>query len=210
MKDKYFLLTPGRSKSHMIVTYLVRHGYHAIYLDPLTDRWYSREHHRVYDRERELVIHYHGKTFIPSNPKDYTVILNHRKDIFAQYCSHALSRATGCYTQYFGYDKDLRVEIDMKDAVENCRYLYDHFIDIERDILKDRPWRKIVKIDYEDIDDNYQSLFDLLPLPRKKHDQSHTELAEKSPYCVEKHILNYYKIREQFKIDFQAAHGIKL
>ena len=209
MKDKYFLLTPGRSKSHMIVTYLVRHGYHAVNLDP-TDRWHNSAHHKVYNKESKIVIHYHGKTFVPRNPEHYTIILNHRKDIFAQYCSHALARATGCFTQYPAYDKDFKVEIDVKDAVENCRYLYDHFIDIERNILKDRPWRKIVKIDYEEISDDYTSLFNLLPLPNQQYDQFHKESADKSPYCVEKHILNYELIREQFKIDFQEAHGIKL
>lgn len=208
--DKYIIFTPGRTKSHMILAYLRCHGYHTINLHPPRDTWHSLDHESIYHREKNIVIHYHGITFVPDQTENYTVILNHRKDIFALYCSHALARKTGYYTSYPVYDEKLAVKIDIADAVMNCKYAYDYFLNVQKNVLDGRPWRKIVKIDYEDIGDTHDNLFKLLPLPAKNSTWPSLHDAEKSPYRPEKHIWHYRFMRNQFEKRFYKSYGIRL
>lgn len=208
MSGKYIIFTPGRTKSHMILTYLARYGYHTINIRPPRDTWFNPAHESTYRSKKKIVIHYHGTTFVPKHTEDYTAILNHRKDIFAWHCSHEIARITGNYTEYPDYDKDLKVRIVMEDAVKTCKTGYDHFENVKNNILEGRPWKKIIRIDYEDIGDTYENLFRLLPIEGRYYDYW-KETAEKSPYSVEKHIWHYRFVRNQFRKRFYETYGIR-
>lgn len=212
MKDKYIICGPGRTKSHMIFTYLIRHGYYGMHIDQCNQFMnYVPEMKDAFLHKDRIVIHYHGRTFMPPDPENYTVILNNRRDIFSSYCSRQISKKIGQWTEYKNYDKNLMIRLKIDDEMLlECKHLYGHFIGIQRLMLDHRPWKKIVKIDYEDIGDNYDNLFNLLPINRYNYIAELEERSQKSPYTLERHIYNFENTRKLFNDRFKKRYGIKL
>jgi len=193
----------------MIFTYLCRHGMHGIWIDKF-NQFYNQKEIDEFDKRDELVIHYHGKTFLAEDLENWTVILNYRNDLFAQYCSHRIASYTNQYTYYDKIVHLRQIRIDIDRAVIEAKSHYDYRFDVRRLMLDHRPWKNVIEITHEEIGANYQGLFKRLPIAGKTYNDQMPETSKKSLYDPKRFIYNFEATKKIFREKFYEAYGIKL
>lgn len=200
MKHHYYICGSGRTGSHILLTYFAQCGIRSahIYHELLQDN-----HHQIdedqYEKENEFVLHYHGNTYVPKNPENYTVIISYRRDLFDQYCSHKIARHLDETVYYKKPRKIFALRIDPKRAIHEAYFHYQYPFIVLKNIVGHRPWRDVKIISYEEIKDNPALFFDHFPDLKNRYDPNAKAASEKSLYPIKDHILNYEKVKKQFR-----------
>lgn len=189
MADKYLIVSPGRTGSHLIFSYFQRHHIDSIVIDEYNQ--FNRLYHKdIFCKSDYFVVHYHGKTFLAEDLHNWTVIMNYRKDLFDQYCSYIIAEKTDQWTLYDKIKKFPKISLDMEDMIDKTLEWVEHRKTVERLMIRDRPWKKTIDIYYEQIIPDDRLLFELVPLSGCYDADMYTG-SEKSPYDKKKVISNY-------------------
>lgn len=199
MKERYLICGAGRTGSHILLTYFARCGIPFIHLND-NDTFVNKSDSTVFKENKELVIHYHGMTFLPHDLEKYTVIISYRNDIFDQYCSHLISIHTKETRHYSKPIDSLNLNIDLENAVNYSLLLYNYNFIVQKNMIKTLPWKKIVYLSYEDVNDNVENFLQCFENLRDRYDESTptTHISERSPYVIKEEIINYQNMKNRF------------
>lgn len=208
MKNRYIIYSAGRSGSHGLLEYFLKHGYETLHIKENDTFWYYDGNEIDLVKIPRLVAHYHGKTWFPRDLTWWTLIINYRKDFFSQFCSRKIAETTGQYTNYDTVKKFHQVRIDLDEAVAKVKEYYD-YLEYIRSVGRKRSWKSVIEVAYEDFVPEKNNLFRLIPLQDKYDDLRETWMQE-SPYTVSRNIYNFEKNKKLFLIKFYQAYGIKL
>lgn len=202
-KNKYLITSPGRTGSHLIFSYFQRHHIDSIVIDK--DNQFQRpEHREIFHNSDRFVAHYHGKTFLAEDLENWTLILNYRKDFFDQYCSYVIARTTGQWTLYPKRKRIPKIRIDLYDALHKTAEWISHREMVYSLMIDNRPWGRIVEIPYEQLIENKDILFEILPLgDNNLFDPYLYTGSEKSPYDKRQLIYRYDFEKTRFYIELK-------
>lgn len=197
-KNKYLIVSPGRTGSHIILSYFQRHHIESIVIHE-DNQFAQPEHREIFHKSDCFAVHYHGKTFLAEDLENWTLIYSYREDLFEQYCSYVIGRTTGQWTLYPELKRFPKIKIDLKEALIAADWLTAHRKTVESLMIDNRPWSRIVKISYEQLIENKNLLFEVFPLGDKSlFDPNFYTGSEKSPYNKRQIIYRYDFERTRF------------
>lgn len=193
---KYILKTAGRTGSHIICNYFLKHGYDLVYVK--NDGNFSRRDElEIYEKSTNLLIHCHSEKWLPKSKKDYIFIHSYRENLFDRFCSEIITHYTDQYSRYDQIKKVPKIKIPIFELKKNIEKitLFDQKIEKQS---KKFSFKNVVSLKYEEIAKDVKILFDLIPLDTIYSESIKTHI-DKSPYEKSELIENYSFYLKRYK-----------
>lgn len=208
MRNRFLICSSGRTGSHILVNFFLKCGVPVIHIGE-NDLCRNDEELELLERSSELAVHYHGKTFIPNDPENWTLIVNYRKDLFDQCCSHIIARHTNEYVIYDKIPKIFGLHLNSSLIIHEAKFHYDYVFTVLKSMVGTYPWKSVVFISFEEITNDHALLFEYFPQFKHRFNNEIPGLSQKSSYPIDRCILSYKRRKKEFKKKFFDRYGIR-